>query len=329
MTKPNIQQVGRAGEYFVAAELIRRGAYAVTFAGNMPEIDILAADAAQTRTVAIQVKTRRSGSWQTRLREWTVRDPEIAARRFWVFVDLARPGVLPAYYIVPERWIQRDIDEHHAAYLARHGGRRARSPGSDHHSIALTRITQWQDRWDQLGIFGSTLQEQAPAQGEPMVGRIGRRELEERGFEGFIPMSRLLDGGLREVPPDPGVYVVLRESEEAPSFRPTNPGGRFKGKDPTVKHHVLESKWVEGAQVIYIGQGARLSRRLRELARFGTGEPVGHWGGRYMWQLRGSEELLVAWLPISERSPRDVELEIVAWFREVHGGSLPFANISG
>jgi hypothetical protein len=32
------QQVARAGEHFVAAELNKRGAYAVTFAGNMPKI---------------------------------------------------------------------------------------------------------------------------------------------------------------------------------------------------------------------------------------------------------------------------------------------------
>lgn len=44
MGKPNPQQVARAGEHFVAAELHRRGAYAVTFAGNMPDIDILASD---------------------------------------------------------------------------------------------------------------------------------------------------------------------------------------------------------------------------------------------------------------------------------------------
>jgi len=56
--KLNRQQVARAGEHLVAAELHRRGAYAVTFSGNMPEIDILASDLSQTRTVAIQVKTK-------------------------------------------------------------------------------------------------------------------------------------------------------------------------------------------------------------------------------------------------------------------------------
>ena len=44
----NTQQVARAGEMFVAAEIHRRGGYAVTFAGNMPGIDILASDLADT-----------------------------------------------------------------------------------------------------------------------------------------------------------------------------------------------------------------------------------------------------------------------------------------
>jgi hypothetical protein len=38
----NTQQVGRAGEMFVAAEIHRRGGYAAIFAGNMSGIDILA-----------------------------------------------------------------------------------------------------------------------------------------------------------------------------------------------------------------------------------------------------------------------------------------------
>ena len=36
------QQVARAGEHFVTAELNKRGAFAVTFAGNMPKIDLMA-----------------------------------------------------------------------------------------------------------------------------------------------------------------------------------------------------------------------------------------------------------------------------------------------
>ena len=47
------QQVACTGEHFVAAELNKRGAYAVTFAGNMPKIDLLACNSDQSRTVQI------------------------------------------------------------------------------------------------------------------------------------------------------------------------------------------------------------------------------------------------------------------------------------
>jgi len=45
------QQVGRAGEYFVVAELNKRGAFAVPFAGNMPKIDLIACNSDESRTV--------------------------------------------------------------------------------------------------------------------------------------------------------------------------------------------------------------------------------------------------------------------------------------
>jgi Holliday junction resolvase-like predicted endonuclease len=53
------QQVGRAGEYFVVAELNKRGAFAVPFAGNMPKIDIIACNSNESRTAYIQVKAKR------------------------------------------------------------------------------------------------------------------------------------------------------------------------------------------------------------------------------------------------------------------------------
>jgi hypothetical protein len=153
LSKPNRQQVARAGEHFVAAELHRRGAYAVTFAGNMPEIDILASDVSQSRTVAIQVKTKRSGAWQTALREWTSRVPEVAETRFWVFVDLHESEATPDYFIVPEKWMQDDIQRAHGEYLERHGGHRARTPTSKHHAIRPSRVAEWRDRWDLLGLL--------------------------------------------------------------------------------------------------------------------------------------------------------------------------------
>lgn len=77
------QRVARTGEHFVAAELNRRGAYAVTFAGNMPNIDILASDEAQTRTVMLQVKTRRRGTWHSSTTRGEPRTEDDADGKFW------------------------------------------------------------------------------------------------------------------------------------------------------------------------------------------------------------------------------------------------------
>ena len=153
--KPNPQQVARAGEHFVAAELHRRGAYAVTFAGNMPVIDILASDKRQTRTVSIQVKTKSgtSAGWQTDIRRGFKREPSSVETKYWILVNLATINSQPEYFIIPEWWIQNDIFEAHQNYLDSHGGSRPHAKDSTHHQITRKRVDPWRDRWDELGIF--------------------------------------------------------------------------------------------------------------------------------------------------------------------------------
>ncbi len=147
------QLTARAGEYFVASELNRRGAYAITFAGNMPKIDILATDLNRTRTVSIQVKTRRTGSWQASIDEGQPCGRKPNERHFWVFADLSDSEAPPSYYVVPRWWIQNNIYRVHKASLAKHGDRRKVNPKSKHHSIDVSRIEQWKDRWDILNLF--------------------------------------------------------------------------------------------------------------------------------------------------------------------------------
>jgi Holliday junction resolvase-like predicted endonuclease len=103
-------QVGQAGEHFVAAELHRRGGYAVTFAGNMPGIDILASDVGRTRTVSIQVKTRTAGSWHTTTSRGRPRKEKRDESEFWIFVDVGRdPDVRPDFFVVPAWWMENSI----------------------------------------------------------------------------------------------------------------------------------------------------------------------------------------------------------------------------
>jgi len=147
-------QVGQAGEHFVAAELHRRGAYAVTFSGNMPNIDVLASDAEHGRQAAIQVKTKTSGTWHTSTERGAVRTEADADNRFWVLVDIGRdPAPPPAYFIVPEWWIRNHIHERYQAYLASHGGQRPRNPRSTHFAIKPRDVEQWRDRWELLPVL--------------------------------------------------------------------------------------------------------------------------------------------------------------------------------
>lgn len=149
------QQVGRAGEYFVVAELNKRGAFAVPFAGNMPKIDIIACNSDESRTVYIQVKTKRGGkTWHSSIVGSEPMSPEADENNFWVFVDLGNTNTYPRYWIVPEWWIKDNIYKTHQAYLNKHGGIRPGNPDSTHHSIDESRLEQWKDRWDILGIFG-------------------------------------------------------------------------------------------------------------------------------------------------------------------------------
>jgi hypothetical protein len=61
---------------------------------------------------------------------------------------------------------------------------------------------------------------------------------------------------------------------------------------------------------------------------FGEGKPVGHWGGRYIWQLAGSWEFRVAWRETCGEEPRIVESRLIAELRRATR-TLPFANLKG
>ena len=122
-----------------------------------------------------------------------------------------------------------------------------------------------------------------------------------------------------------GVYVVTYEADGPIIFAKQSCGGWFKGKDPTVALAALTTNWIDGAEVVYIGKADQLKRRLTQYADFGAGKPVGHWGGRLIWQLPGIDRLLVAWKETPGRIPVEVEAELVGQFRRAYG-KPPFAN---
>lgn len=157
-----------------------------------------------------------------------------------------------------------------------------------------------------------------------------RADLESAGFTGWRSWQQLRQSELQEVPTAPAAYVVYRAASEAPHFIERSAGGHFKGKDPSVPMASLMREWVSGCSVVYIGKADQARRRLTQFARFGAGEQVGHWGGRYIWQIEDSTTLLVAWHPVSwPESAREYEKRLLAHFSSLHGGARPFANLTG
>ncbi len=119
--------------------------------------------------------------------------------------------------------------------------------------------------------------------------------------------------------------MIYRVTTTVPRFRRVSPGGHFKGRDPTVDRQALLANWVPGAGVVYIGKADKLRTRLRAYLRFGQGVPIGHWGGRLIWQLADSDKLLVAWKYVPGEVPVEVEQNLIAGFQAAYG-KKPFAN---
>ena len=149
---------------------------------------------------------------------------------------------------------------------------------------------------------------------------------------GFASVQALCEARCKSIPEQQGVYLTVAQSRLVPKFLAKSPAGHFKGKDPTVPVSELKESWVPGAIVLYIGKAggqkskATLRARIKQYLEFGRGIPVGHWGGRYVWQIDEAQRLMICWKPTPEKDPREVEKVLIGAFKQVYG-KLPFANL--
>ena len=153
--------------------------------------------------------------------------------------------------------------------------------------------------------------------------------LKNNGFCGFKTVAELRNN-INVVPTYGGVYVILRPNDDEPVFLEKGTGGFFKGKDPNVEISKLETNWVYNSSIIYIGKAdgsakRGLKKRLDEYMRFGKGEPIGHKGGRYIWQLKDAADLVVCWKRV-DGDAEQVEKQMILTFLTEHG-KYPFANL--
>lgn len=140
---------GVAGEYFVAAELSRRGYIASISLRNTRGIDILATNQDGTRSITIQCKTN-----QTTARKWLLNEKSeefVSEDHFYVFVALGQSTDRPRFHVVPSRIVAERIRKGHRKWLETPGKK-----GQKHQDSNLRQFGDPQDefleRWDLLGL---------------------------------------------------------------------------------------------------------------------------------------------------------------------------------
>jgi hypothetical protein len=138
---------GIAGEYFVAAELSRRGYMASITLRNNDSIDIHASNLSEEKIFAIQVKTSQNSS-----RKWPLSkkaENMYNESMFYIFVALKEVEERPEYYIVPSKDVAKKVKDVHAKWLETLGIK-----GQAHNDSSMRQFmdkdAEYLERWDLL-----------------------------------------------------------------------------------------------------------------------------------------------------------------------------------
>ena len=108
--------IGNAGEYYVMAELLKRGIIAALAPRNTPSFDILATKRNQSVRIRVKTKSNEYSEWQ-----WSIKKDGNIFRDlseygdYTVLVDLAMETKDLQFYIVPTHkinaWLKRDFNK--------------------------------------------------------------------------------------------------------------------------------------------------------------------------------------------------------------------------
>jgi hypothetical protein len=151
------QLAGQIGESLVVAELGRRNIVATAFAGNVPDIDLLAY--ANDTTLHLQIKAWRTGSIHFNAARYmhiafdgdkqTVRglDQTIDAKLIYVFVKIGKSAGQDRFFILLQFQLQRINDDNHCTFLDKHNGVRPRNPKSTHVSVEMSFLKVFENNW--------------------------------------------------------------------------------------------------------------------------------------------------------------------------------------
>lgn len=140
---------GVSGEYFVAAELSRRGYIASITLRNSRGIDLLCAAEGGDRAVRIQVKTNQSSrpEWMLSRKAESHADDDL----FYVFVCLHGLEGSPTYHIVESAVVADYCRTSHAEWLSQ-----PKVDGTPHKDTSMRIFAdadgEYLGAWDRLGL---------------------------------------------------------------------------------------------------------------------------------------------------------------------------------
>lgn len=156
-------------------------------------------------------------------------------------------------------------------------------------------------------------------------------EIKKQGFSGFKSVEEIRNN-TSIIPKSKGVYLVLHPNYQKVDFLDIGTGGFFKGKNPNVTLENLKNNWVINSHIVYIGQAGgngsanTLNKRIIQYINFGNGKNVGHYGGRFIWQIKDNSKLIFAWKELPNENPSDVEKQLLSNYLNYYS-MLPFANL--
>ena len=140
---------GVAGEYFVAAELSRRGWIASISLRNTRGIDILVTNKQASRSITIQCKTS-----QKKDKKWILNEKSetfFSDDHFYVFVGLGDYSERPNFHIVPSKDVADQVRQSRRLWLNTPG-----RAGRQHADNSMRNFSDYDDlyleRWELLGL---------------------------------------------------------------------------------------------------------------------------------------------------------------------------------
>ncbi len=125
-----------------------------------------------------------------------------------------------------------------------------------------------------------------------------------------------------------GVYIFVRPDDFGKVIFGESKLKFWRGYEVSLTTEELQNKWVENANVLYIGKCSSKTKSLQKLVRkhieFWNGKEVSAYGGKAIGQIQNWKDLQVWYLECAD--PQQAKTDLLKDFFEKYG-KLPFANL--